>query len=57
MTTLALYCKSYSTDLRRLVRLAESVRKFNVEGLPFFAAHERKGSPSTSSGRPVWCWV
>ena len=38
MTTLALYCKSYSTDLRRLVRLAESVRKFNVEGLPFYVS-------------------
>lgn len=38
MTTLALYCKSYSTDLRRLVRLAESVRQFNVEGLPFYVS-------------------
>ncbi|MFZ9467969.1 MAG: DUF6492 family protein [Limnohabitans sp.] len=38
MTTLALYCKSYSTDLRRLVRLAESVKKFNVEGLPFYVS-------------------
>ena len=37
-TPLALYCKSYSTDLRRLVRLAESVRKFNVEGLPFYVS-------------------
>ena len=38
MTSLALYCKSYSTDLRRLVRLAESVRQFNVEGLPFYVS-------------------
>ena len=38
MTPLALYCKSYSTDLRRLVRLAGSVRQFNVEGLPFYVS-------------------
>ena len=38
MTPLALYCKSYSTDLRRLVRLAESVRQFNVERLPFYVS-------------------
>lgn len=37
-TPLALYCKSYSTDLRRLVRLAESVRQFNVERLPFYVS-------------------
>ena len=38
MTSLALYCKSYSTDLRRLVRLAESIRQFNLEALPFFVS-------------------
>ena len=38
MTSLALYCKSYNTDLRRLVRLAESVRLFNTEGLPFYVS-------------------
>jgi len=38
MTSLALYCKSYSTDLRRLVRLAESVRQFNTEALPFYVS-------------------
>lgn len=35
MRPLALYCKSYSTDLRRVVRLAQSIRRFNSEQLPF----------------------
>ena len=35
MTTFVLYCKSYRTDLRRLVRLAQSVQRFNQEGIPF----------------------
>lgn len=35
MKPLVLYCKSYCTDLRRVVRLAQSVRAFNREALPF----------------------
>ncbi len=35
MKPLALYCKSYSTDLRRVMRLAQSIRRFNTEQLPF----------------------
>lgn len=35
MTPLALYCKSYRTDLRRVVRLARSVQRHNVQGIPF----------------------
>ena len=38
MSDLVLYCKSYKTDLRRLVRLAESVRKFNTEKIPFYVS-------------------
>ncbi len=38
MRPLALYCKSYSTDLRRLVRLTRSVEQFNTESLPFFVS-------------------
>lgn len=38
MKPLALYCKSYSTDLRRVVRLAQSIRKHNVEQLPFYVS-------------------
>ena len=35
MKDLLLYCKSYRMDLRRVIRLAESVQKFNVESIPF----------------------
>lgn len=35
MNPLALYCKSYSTDLKRVVRLAQSIRQFNAEHIPF----------------------
>jgi len=36
MKPLALYCKSFRTDLRRVVRLAQSIRQFNDERLPFY---------------------
>jgi hypothetical protein len=36
--TLVLYCKSYRTDLKRVIRLAESVTKFNAEKLDFFVS-------------------
>lgn len=45
MIPFALYCKSYSTDLKRLVRLAESVDKFNVESLPFYVSVPRSELP------------
>lgn len=35
---LALYCKSYRTDLKRVVRLAESIKLFNVDQLPFYVS-------------------
>jgi Family of unknown function (DUF6492) len=38
MIPLSLYCKSYATDLRRLVRLAHSIREHNVEHLPFYVS-------------------
>ena len=38
MIPLVLYCKSYRTDLRRVVRLARSVQRFNVDALPFFVS-------------------
>lgn len=38
MRPLALYCKSYSTDLRRVVRLARSIQRFNGERLPFYVS-------------------
>lgn len=38
MTPFALYCKSYRVDLHRVVRLAQSVQRFNVENLPFYVS-------------------
>ncbi len=35
MNSLALYCKSYSTDLKRVIRLGHSIRQFNREALTF----------------------
>ena len=35
MKPFVLYCKSYSTDLNRVVRLAQSIRTFNSEDIPF----------------------
>lgn len=37
-TAIALYCKSYRTDLRRVLRLAESIKRFNVDALPFYVS-------------------
>jgi hypothetical protein len=36
MNPLALYCKSYSTDLRRVVRLMESIERFNETLIPVY---------------------
>ncbi|MFZ2738212.1 MAG: DUF6492 family protein [Burkholderiaceae bacterium] len=38
MKPLALYCKSYSTDIRRVVRLAQSVHQFNTDHLHFYVS-------------------
>lgn len=38
MPPLSLYCKSFSTDLKRVVRLAESVLRFNIDRLPFIVS-------------------
>lgn len=38
MIPLVLYCKSYSTDLRRVVRLAQSVMQFNQEKIPLYVS-------------------
>jgi hypothetical protein len=38
MKPLSLYCKSYSTDLRRVERLARSVQKFNAGLIPFYVS-------------------
>lgn len=33
---LTLFCKSYRTDLKRIIRLAESITQFNVKKIPFY---------------------
>jgi hypothetical protein len=38
MKSLTLYCKSYQTDLKRVVRLAHSVLKYNSDRLPFYVS-------------------
>lgn len=34
--SLTLFCKSYRTDLKRAIRLAKSIRRFNIENIPFY---------------------
>ncbi|HEY4743471.1 MAG TPA: DUF6492 family protein [Desulfuromonadaceae bacterium] len=36
METLVLYCKSYKNDVLRAKALAESIRKFNTDHIPFY---------------------
>jgi Family of unknown function (DUF6492) len=38
MKPFVLYCKSYSTDLKRVIRLAESIQQFNAENIPFYVS-------------------
>lgn len=38
MTVLALYCKSYRTDLRRVVRLVQSIERFNETAIPVYVS-------------------
>lgn len=41
MLPFSLYCKSYRTDLRRVIRLAQSVQQFNFERIPFVVSVPR----------------
>jgi hypothetical protein len=36
MHNLVLYCKSYIKDLERVIVLAESIKKYNMDNLPFY---------------------
>lgn len=38
MKPLVLYCKSYTIDLQRVVRLALSIRQYNTENIPFYVS-------------------
>ena len=41
MLPLTLYCKSYRTDLLRVVRLVQSVEQFNTDRIPFYISVPR----------------
>lgn len=41
----ALYCKSYRTDVKRVARLAESIQRYNVDGIPFFVSAPKADIP------------
>lgn len=45
MRPFALYCKSYRTDLRRVLRLAQSIQQHNVEQIPFYVSVPRTDLP------------
>ena len=38
MKPFVLFCKSYSTDLKRVVRLASSIKQYNTEDIQFFVS-------------------
>jgi hypothetical protein len=44
-TSIALYCKSFSTDVKRTRRLAETIQRFNAEGIPFYVSCPQKDIP------------
>lgn len=45
MSSIALYCKSYRTDLRRLLRLSDSVAQYNSTQLPFYVSVPQEDIP------------
>ncbi len=45
MTDLVLYCKSYALDLRRAIRLVNSVKDFNADEIPFYISVPEKDMP------------
>ncbi|QDL54297.1 DUF6492 family protein [Rhodoferax aquaticus] len=38
MNSFVLYCKSYRTDLNRVVRLTHSIREYNRDNIPFYVS-------------------
>ena len=36
MNKLFLFCKTYSKDLKRLIRLLDSIKEFNIENIPTY---------------------
>ncbi|MFZ2525460.1 MAG: DUF6492 family protein [Candidatus Ferrigenium altingense] len=41
MSSISIFCKSYRNDLERVVKLVESIRRFNVNSLPLYIAVPR----------------
>lgn len=42
MKRFLIYCKSYSTDLRRVLRLSESIERYNIENIDFIVSCPQK---------------
>ncbi len=38
MKPFVLYCKSYSVDVKRVVRLAKTIEQFNIDRIPFYVS-------------------
>jgi hypothetical protein len=45
MHMLSLYCKSFSADLKRVIRLSDSISRFNSDNLPFIVSVPRHEIP------------
>lgn len=45
MKPFALYCKSYSVDVRRVKRLALSIEKYNADRIPFYVSCPQQDLP------------
>jgi len=49
MDNLVLFCKSYDRDMLRAKRLAESIRRYNADAIPFFMCVPKKDLDSFKS--------
>jgi hypothetical protein len=45
MKPFTLYCKSYRTDVKRARRLAISIKKYNIDDIPFFVSCPKEDMP------------
>lgn len=45
MKRFVIYCKSYSTDVKRVLRLSQSIARYNVEGIDFVVSCPQKDRP------------
>jgi hypothetical protein len=42
MDKFVLYCKSYNRDLERVIKLLESIKKYNLDNIPFYLSVPKK---------------